>query len=97
MPFQVLEPQPPSTPRPEPVHTTVSLIVDDTVVTEEPSTVAISETKMVELGLFDGDVVRIGGKRKKWTLAVAVADKNVPTNNIRLSKMHKSNLRYEMQ
>jgi hypothetical protein len=75
------------------IPVSLSFIVDDTVFNDEPSTVAVSEDKLQELGLLDGDIVLLSAKRKKKTLAVIVADKNIGGEKIRMSKLHKSNLR----
>jgi transitional endoplasmic reticulum ATPase len=88
-------PQPPATPTVI-APTTVSLVVDDVVFEDEPSTVAVSEEKMQAMGLLDGDVVSLSGKRRKKTLAIVATDKNVAPDKIRLSKMHKGNLRLRL-
>lgn len=70
-----------------------TLLVDDSVV-DDHSTISLSKAKMEELGLFDGDIVLLKGKKRKNTIAVVNTDKTVDANRARMSKVIRSNLRY---
>lgn len=67
-------------------------VVDDSTI-DDHSSVAISASKMEELGLFGGDIVLLKGKKRKNTIAVVNADENVSDNKIRIPKVLRSNLR----
>jgi transitional endoplasmic reticulum ATPase len=72
-----------------------SLLVEDAL-TDDHSSIAISSSKMDELGLFSGDTVLIKGKKRKETVAVVNSDDNVPTNGIRMTKVLRSNIRVRL-
>jgi hypothetical protein len=72
-----------------------TLLVDDSIV-DDHSTISLSKAKIDELGLFDGDIVLLKGKKRKNTIAVVNTDKTVDTNRARMSKVIRSNLRLRL-
>ena len=70
-----------------------TLFVDDST-TDDHSTIALSASKMEELGLFNGDTVLLKGKKRKNTVAVVNTDEGVSENKVRMTKVVRSNLRY---
>jgi transitional endoplasmic reticulum ATPase len=72
-----------------------TLLVDDSIV-DDHSTISLSKAKMDELGLFDGDIVLLKGKKRKNTIAVVSTDKTVDANRARMSKVIRSNLRLRL-
>lgn len=72
-----------------------TLFVDDST-TDDHSTIALSASKMEELGLFNGDTVLLKGKKRKNTVAVVNTDEGVSENKVRMTKVVRSNLRYDI-
>ncbi len=67
--------------------------MDDSV-TDEHSTIAIHPDKLDELQLFIGDIVLLKGKKRKTTVAIVTADENVDISRLQMTKVVRSNLRY---
>jgi transitional endoplasmic reticulum ATPase len=68
------------------------LLVDEST-GDDQSTVALSPTKMNELGLFSGDSVLLKGKKRKDTVATVASDDSVSDLKMRMHKSIRSNLR----
>lgn len=85
---------PPSPVEIPPVDTTVKLLVDESS-SEDDSAVAMSQNHLDALGLFAGDHVLLRGKKRKFTVGSVVVDNSLGDGKVRLSKVSRSNLRYE--
>ncbi len=57
----------------------------------DQSVVAMSPSKMDELGIFNGDAVVVRGKRRKDTVLLAVAEEGLASNVLRLSPVARDN------
>jgi transitional endoplasmic reticulum ATPase len=68
------------------------LIVEDAAGTDD-SSIGLSDAKMDELGLFQGDVVKLSGKRKKATHCIALNAVECPDGKIKMTKVVRTNLR----
>ena len=63
--------------------------------TAEPSTVELSGADLEELGLEDGEMVLVQGRKRRRTACMAVSSKKAKTGQIRLSAATRANLRLE--
>jgi transitional endoplasmic reticulum ATPase len=75
-------------------NSTNTLLVDDSVA-DDHSVVTIDPAKMKELNLFNGDTVLLKGKKRKSTVAVVNCDDSVAVSRIQMTKVVRSNLRYD--
>lgn len=71
------------------------LVVDDAL-EDDNSVVVINTQTMEDLELFRGDNVRIIGKKRKETVAVALSEDNVDKSKIRMNKTVRNNLRVRL-
>lgn len=71
------------------------LVVDDAL-EDDNSVVVINSETMEELELFRGDNVRLIGKRRMDTVAVALSDDSVDRRKIRMNKVIRQNLRVRL-
>eukprot|EP00158_Paraphelidium_tribonemae_P000145 Partr_v1_DN18158_c0_g1_i1_m24368 putative 26S protease regulatory subunit len=62
----------------------------------DPSVVGLSQAKMDELGLFNGDAVLLRGKKRKDTVCIAMADETLEDNKVRMSKVARNNVRLRL-
>uniref|UniRef100_A0A1I7Y8P5 CDC48_N domain-containing protein n=1 Tax=Steinernema glaseri TaxID=37863 RepID=A0A1I7Y8P5_9BILA len=67
------------------------LIVDQSE-NDDNSTVAMSQAKLDELGLFRGDTVILKGKRRRETLCIALADDTCSNECICMNRVVRNNL-----
>ena len=72
-----------------------SLLVDDAP-SDDSSTIALSPAKMEELGLYDGDIVLLKGKKRKNTIAVVNKDEEVDDHKVQMTKVIRSNVRLRL-
>jgi transitional endoplasmic reticulum ATPase len=63
---------------------------------DENSTVQLSQSKMSELKLFKGDTIFIKGKKRKETVVVALIDNGLDDSKIRMNKVIRKNLRVRL-
>ncbi|CAF4347981.1 unnamed protein product, partial [Rotaria sordida] len=68
------------------------LMVDDAT-NDDNSVVALSQQKMDELELFDGDTVLLKGKKHCETICIVLADDTCPNDHIRMNRVVQNNLR----
>jgi transitional endoplasmic reticulum ATPase len=67
------------------------LVADAT--NDDNSVVALSQQKMDELQLFDGDNVLLKGRKRRETICIVLADDTCPNNHIRMNRVVQNNLR----
>jgi hypothetical protein len=70
------------------------LLVDESI-SDDHFIVTINPNKMEELGLFNGDTVQLTGKKKRETVGIINSDNTVPHSKVKLTKMTRSNIRYD--
>jgi transitional endoplasmic reticulum ATPase len=73
-----------------------TVLVDEALSDEDPSSVHLSAKKMEELDIFHGDTVVIRGKKRKETMCCAYRDDTVTDNEIRMNRVTRSNLRVRL-
>lgn len=74
--------------------TQLKLLVEDSSL-DDAAAVAVSRGLMQSLKLFPGDLVLLRGKKRKTTIAAVVPDDNLELESqILMSKVVRSNLRY---
>lgn len=71
------------------------LVVEEAV-NDDNSVIALSPSKMEELGLFRGDNVLIKGKKRKDTVCIVLADPDLEGSKIRMNKVVRKNLRVRL-
>ncbi|KAG2583816.1 hypothetical protein PVAP13_6KG246000 [Panicum virgatum] len=74
------------------------LLVDDGEgdVVPDYSTVALSPAAMEELGVYEGDLVMLRGKRRRETVCYALPDESCPEGRVRVSRGVRGNLRVKL-
>lgn len=71
------------------------LLVDDAI-NDDNSAIAMSPAKLQELNIFKGDPVLIRGKKRKETIAIALADPKLEDGKIRMNKVVRKNIRVRL-
>ncbi|GMS81470.1 hypothetical protein PENTCL1PPCAC_3645, partial [Pristionchus entomophagus] len=71
------------------------LIVDQSE-KDDNSVVALSQSKMDELGLFRGDAIVLKGKKRKETVCICLADESCSNDKIRMNRVVRHNLRVRL-
>nr|AHL28477.1 chloroplast cell division cycle 48 protein [Chromera velia] len=71
------------------------LLVGDSLA-DDHSIVSVSPKKMKELGLFNGDIVRLKGRKQKYSVATVAVDKSLDDDRILMSKFARRNLRVHL-
>jgi len=74
---------------------TAILLVEEAA-NDDNSFVALSQTKMDELGLFRGDTVLLKGKKRKETVCIVLSDDTVADEKIRMNRVVRNNLRVRL-
>ena len=75
---------------------TLNTLMVEEAAADDDSTVALHQDKMTKLGLVDGDIVLMKGKKRKDTIAVVLADEDTADVKVRMTKVVRSNLRVRL-
>jgi len=71
------------------------LIVDDNG-NDDSSVIVICPAKLSELGLFQGDCVKVKGKRKHETVCLVLQDDSCPDGKVKMNRVIRANLRVRL-
>ena len=80
----------------QPVKALPNQLLAEEAVTPDSSVVTMHPSKVEELGLLEGDNVRLKGKRDCETLCTLKASEKVPVGSAQLTAVTRSNLRLEL-
>jgi len=72
------------------------LIVDDQSDMDDNSVIHLSQAKMSELEIYQGDTVNIKGKKGKSTVCVVLEGEDMPDANVQMNKCVRKNLRVRL-
>ena len=75
---------------------TLNTLMVEEAAADDDSTVALHQDKMTKLGLVDGDIVLMKGKKRKDTIAIVLADEDTADVKVRMTKVIRSNLRVRL-
>ncbi|EKX74081.1 cell division cycle protein 48, putative [Theileria equi strain WA] len=68
------------------------LLVEDAI-NDDNSVVALNPARIDELGLFRGDTILLKGKKRRSTVCIVLADKDLDEGKARMNKIIRKNLR----